>query len=93
MLMTKHRLDFELKRPRHIDRRATGRPWLRSGKVTGPGVFGGSGLGSVMRVDLFGKLVDRFGHLVDVAAAAFSQHAIVLWAAYVVDRVAVWAGD
>ncbi|HWF27160.1 MAG TPA: DUF4192 domain-containing protein [Mycobacterium sp.] len=80
-------------------------------------------LGSVLRVDLSEELVDRVGHLAEVAAAAgpeaaiavivdadgahcagcdeeyrhlstvlteaLSQHDIVLWAAHVVDRVAL----
>ena len=85
--------------------------------------LGGGELGSVMRVDLSEELVDRVGHLAEVAAAAepeaviavivdadgahcprcneeyrqlctvlteaLSQHDIELWAAHVVDRVAV----
>jgi hypothetical protein len=85
--------------------------------------LGGGELGSVMRVDLSEKLIDRIGHLAEVAAAAepeaaiavivdedgaqcpgcneqyrqlcaaltnaLSEHNVELWAAHVVDRVAV----
>ena len=85
--------------------------------------LGGGELGSVLRVDLSAGLVDRVGHLAEVAAAAepeaaiavivdddgahcpgcndehrrlctalteaLSQYGIELWAAHVVDRVAV----
>src|ERR1700761_4508135 len=121
--MTTHRADFDLNRPGAL-------------MAALPAVLGfvpenslvlvsldHGELGSVLRVDLSEELVDRVGHLAEIAAAAapeaaiavivdadgahcpqcneeyrhlstvlteaLSRHDIVLWAAHVVDRVAL----
>ena len=121
--MTTHRPDFELNRPGAL---IAALPAVLGFVPENSLVLvslGGGELGSVMRVDLSEELVDRVGHLAEVAAAAepeaaiavivdaegahcpgcneeyrqlcavlteaLSQHDIELWAAHVVDRVAL----
>src|SRR6516165_5626798 len=121
--MTTHRGDFELNRPGAL---IAALPAVLGFVPENSLVLvslGGGELGSVLRVDLSAGLVDRVGHLAEVAAAAepeaaiavivdddgahcpgcndehrrlctalteaLSQYGIELWAAHVVDRVAV----
>jgi len=123
MLMTTHRPDFELNRPGAL---IAALPavlgFVPENSLVLVSLDSGE-LGSVMRVDLSEELVNRVGHLVEVAAAAepeaaiavivdadgahcprcneeyrqlcatlteaLLQHDIELWAAHVVDRVAL----
>jgi len=121
--MTTHRPDFELNRPGAL---IAALPAVLGFVPENSLVLvslGGGELGSVMRVDLSEELVNRVGHLAEVAAAAepdaaiavivdadgahcpscneeyrqlcdvlteaLSQNDIELWAAHVVDRVAL----
>src|SRR6516225_6514732 len=121
--MTTHRGDFELNRPGAL---IAALPAVLGFVPENSLVLvslGGGELGSVLRVDLSAGLVDRVGHLAEVAAAAepeaaiavivdddgahcpgcndehrrlctalteaLSQYDIELWAAHVVDRVAL----
>jgi hypothetical protein len=121
--MTTHRADFELNRPGAL---IAALPAVLGFVPENSLVLvslGDGELGSVLRVDLSEGLVDRIGHLAEVAAAAepeaaiavivdaegahcprcneeyrhlcsvlteaLSQHDIDLWAAHVVDRVAL----
>lgn len=121
--MTTHRPDFELRRPGAL---IAALPavlgFVPENSLIVVSLEGGE-LGAVMRADLSEELVNRVGHLAEVAAAAgpdaaiavivdadgahcqscneeyrqlcallsesLSQHDIELWAAHVVDRVAV----
>jgi hypothetical protein len=121
--MTTHRSDFQLNRPGAL---IAALPAVLGFVPENSLVLvsvGGGELGAVLRVDLSEGLVDRVGHLAEVAAAAepeaaiavivdaegahcpgcngehrhlcaalseaLSQYKIELWAAHVVDRVAV----
>jgi Domain of unknown function (DUF4192) len=120
MLMTTHRPDFELNRPGAL---IAALPAVLGFVPENSLVLvslGDGELGSVLRVDLSEGLVDRIGHLAEVAepeaaiavivdaegahcprcneeyrhlcsvlTEALSQHEIDLWAAHVVDRVAL----
>jgi hypothetical protein len=121
--MTTHRPDFELNRPGALIAALPAVLGFAPENSLVLVSLGGGELGSVMRVDLSEELIDRVGHLAEIAAAAepeaaiavivdaegahcprcnedyrqlceeltdaLSQHDIELWAAHVVDRVAV----
>ncbi len=76
--MTTYRPDFELNRPGAL---IAALPAVLGFVPENSLVLvslGGGELGSVMRVDLSEKLVDRLGHLVEVAAAAEPEAAIAV---------------
>jgi hypothetical protein len=78
MLMTTHRPDFELNRPGAL---IAALPAVLGFVPENSLVLvslGDGELGSVLRVDLSGGLVDRIGHLAEVAAAAEPEAAIAV---------------
>jgi hypothetical protein len=121
--MTKHQADFELNRPGALIAALPAVLGFVPEKSLVLVSLDGGELGSVMRVDLSGELIDRVEHLAEVAAAAapeaaiavivdadgahcprcdeeyrqlcavlteaLSEYDIELWAAHVVDRIAV----
>ncbi|KLO29512.1 DUF4192 domain-containing protein [Mycobacterium haemophilum] len=76
--MTKHRPDFELNRPGALIAALPAVLGFVPEKSLVLVSLRGGELGSVLRVDLSVELVDRVGHLVDVAAAADPEAAIAV---------------
>lgn len=76
--MTQHRPDFELNRPGALIAAIPAVLGFVPEKSLVLVSLGGGELGSVMRVDLSGDLVDRVEHLVEVAAAADPEAAIAV---------------
>ena len=77
-LMTKHRADFELNRPGALIAALPAVLGFVPEKSLVLVSLDGGELGSVMRVDLSGELLDRVGHLAEVAAAATPEAAIAV---------------
>jgi hypothetical protein len=76
--MTKHRADFELNRPGALIAALPAVLGFVPEKSLVLVSLDDGELGSVMRVDLSGELLDRVGHLAEVAAAAAPEAAIAV---------------
>jgi hypothetical protein len=76
--MTKQRSDFELNRPGAVIAALPAALGFVPEKSLVLASIDGGQLGSVMRVDLSAALVDRLGHLAEVAAAAGPEAAIAV---------------